>query len=107
MNERRHIERFTLEIPARVVISTNDNKKEIMELRTVNISSGGAFFHTDQNVPEGTTVQADLILDTDRLKELLGSMSYIRVSGQVVRVEDEGIAVSFDNRYEIMPFKKD
>lgn len=106
MEERRQIERFSLVIPARLAVSKTGKKKEIMEMRTDNISSGGAFFHTRQTVPEGTQVELDLILDTDRLKEILGAQSYIKVSGKVIRVEPQGMAVSFDDRYEIMPFKK-
>ena len=42
----------------------------------------------------------------EKLKELLDSHCRIKVEGEVIRSEDLGIAIKFDDNYEIMPVKR-
>jgi len=104
---KRRLERFDLEIPAKVKVTVSAEVEEVCDLLTNDISSGGAFFHTDEPLPEGTTVEIDLILPLSKLiKTLEGSSQYtrIKVNGQVLRSESKGMAVSFHEDYQISPW---
>ncbi len=105
MNERRQLERFELKIPARIMASYSGRKKEMVEVCTNNISAGGAYCRTDHAIPEGTRVHLDFILPAKELVKLIGVSSFIKIAGTVVRSEDFGVAICFDNHYEMMPFK--
>ena len=105
--EKRKLERFDLGIPAKIEVLPWDQKREedVLDLMTSDISSGGAFFHTSQPLPEGTEVKIDLVLPLDRLKELKEDCDqvYIRITGTVLRSESEGMAVYFNEDYLILP----
>ncbi len=107
--ERRNLGRFRLEIPAKIEVINSDLKRETHDLQTSNISSGGAFFHTTQPLPEGTPVKIDIILPLDKLKQLKDDQkqAYIKVTGRVLRTESMGMAIGFDKNYTIRPWKED
>ncbi len=96
--------RFDLEIPATIELLTPDQEREILNLLTSNMCSGGAYFHTTKPLPEGTQVKIDLVLQLDRLKRLKEAyrQAYIKVTGEVLRSESEGMAICFDADYQIM-----
>ena len=104
MNDNRRLERFDLEIPAAVEFLALDHEQKILNLLTTNISSGGAYFHTTQPLPKGTQVKIDLALPLDRLRKLKDEckQAYIKVTGTVLRSESEGMAICFDEDYQIM-----
>ena len=105
--ERRRLGRFRLEIPAKIDVLDSGLEREGHDLKTSNISSGGAFFHTKEPLPEGTEVKIDLILPLEKLKQLKNDhkQAYIKVSGKVLRSESKGMAISFDQNYVIRPLK--
>ena len=105
--ERRKLGRFRLEIPAKIEMIGSEWGKTRRDLRTSNISSGGAFFHTEQPLPEGTPVKLDLILPLEKLKRLKNDdkQAYIKVTGKVLRSETKGMAISFDQNYVIRPLR--
>ena len=105
MEEKRALQRFDLEIPAKVKSTTSDQEKTLLNLLTSNICSGGAFFHTTQPLLEGTQVKIDLVLPLDKLKQLKDDckQAYIKVTGRVLRSESEGMAILFDKDYLIRP----
>ena len=105
MKEKRTLQRFDLEIPAKIESTTSDQEKRLLNLLTSNICSGGAFFHTTQPLPEGTQVKIDLVLPLDKLKQLKDDckQAYIKVTGRVLRSESEGMAILFDKDYLIRP----
>ena len=105
--ERRRLGRFRLEIPATIEVVNSDWERVKRGLKTSNISSGGAFFHTKEPLPEGTPVKIDLILPLDKLKHLKKDhkQAYIKVSGKVLRSESKGMAISFDQDYVIRPLR--
>ncbi len=105
--ERRKLGRFRLEIPANIEMIGSEWGKARRHLRTSNISSGGAFFHTEQPLPEGTPVKIDLILPLEKLKQLKNDhkQAYIKVTGKVLRAELKGMAISFDPSYVIRPLR--
>ena len=104
MSDRRHLERFRLIVPARLIVCGSSRKKEVFETNTCNISSKGAFFKTMHRLPEGTSVQLDFVLPVNKIKEITGVSSYIKIAGKVVRSDSNGIAVCFNKNYELMPF---
>ena len=105
MVDKRVFERFELEVPARVEIEEEGRQQTEIALKTSNICAGGAFFLTDQRIPYGTRLKMDLILSIEKLKKLLGSECRIEVQGEVIRLEERGIAVRFDSDYRIVSKK--
>lgn len=104
--DKRAYERFDLEIPVRIGIVGSDQAGAAeLDLTTRNICAGGAFFHTEEPLPEGTRLKIDFVLSIEKLKEMLDSYCRIKVEGEVVRNEKGGIAVRFDEDYEIIPVK--
>ena len=106
MDERRRLERFGLRIPASLEVVHSPEEREMLNLLTTNICSGGAFFATSLALPEGTDVKIDLILPLDKLRSL--AMEYhrarIELTGKVLRSGSTGMAVTFDPEYVIRPW---
>ena len=103
MEERRKLERFCFEVPAKIKVVGSVETKHMLDLATSNISSGGAFFSTMQTLAEGTKVTVDLILDLDRVRELTGhNYAIVRVNGTIVRSGSSGMAINFDKDYRIV-----
>ena len=105
MAERRKLERYNLIIPTRIVVSNNNKDAEVFEINTCDICAGGAYFKTKHKIDEGSKVTLNFVLPIHKLARLLGVNSYLKVKGEVVRVDLEGIAVSFNGEYEIMPYR--
>jgi hypothetical protein len=76
MDERRGLERFDIGLHSRIIIQDDSGNREkaSMELTTINISSGGAFFHMDRPISEGTKVLVEIVLPLERLKRQRESM---------------------------------
>ncbi len=104
--ERRKLGRFRLEIPARIETIHPEVRKETHDLLTANISSGGAFFHAKEPLPEGTSVKMEIILPFEKLKEVKNQhkKARIEVTGRVLRSEPKGMAIEFDKNYIIRPW---
>ncbi len=105
MPDQRKFERFDLEIPARVAAETSSQNSEIFSLKTANISSGGAFFPTPKPLPIGKQVRLNLDLGVEKLQKFIGSQCRINVKGTVVRSEETGMAIRFQQNYKIRPIK--
>jgi hypothetical protein len=105
MTERRKLERYNLIIPTRIVISNNSKEGEVFEINTCDISAKGAYFKTKQKIKKGSKVALNFVLPVNKLAEVMGVNSYVKVKGEVVRVDMEGIAVSFSGNYKIMPYR--
>ncbi|MBW2623862.1 MAG: PilZ domain-containing protein [Deltaproteobacteria bacterium] len=103
MVNNRRLERFNLRLPVTIeVVSDNeDHDRKVLNLLTQNACSGGAYFHTDQPLPEGTQVKIDLVLSIDTLKKIEGKQAFIKVNGSVIRTESNGMAICFDENYSI------
>ena len=108
--DRRKVERFALEIPAK--IRTSGSEKMELDIMTSNISSEGAFFQTSSTLEEGTSVNIELTLPLERLAKYLenrledSGSTLIKLSGKVLRTESEGMAISFNSDYIMSPFSK-
>ncbi|MDY6850631.1 MAG: PilZ domain-containing protein [Thermodesulfobacteriota bacterium] len=98
---KRKMERFDLELPARVIKAEENQDSESIDLLTSDICAGGAFFQTDQPMPVGTEVKIDLVLPLDELKKIEGKKALIKVNGAVIRVTKDGMAICFEEGFEI------
>jgi len=106
--ERRGLERFDLKLPARVRAMAPEEELEPRQLLTSNVCSGGAFFETTRPLPEGTEVRVDLTISLSKLKALRDEYRQvdIKINGKVVRSESQGMSISFDDDFQIVPLKK-
>jgi hypothetical protein len=107
MEDRRKLERFDLHIPATIELLITKRDKELIRLLTKNVCSGGAYFHTTKPLPKNTQIKIDLVLPLDKLKALKDEWKHalIKVTGKVLRSEPEGMAICFDEDYQIHPWK--
>ena len=104
MKERRSYERFQLNLPVRVEMISSD-KKHIFDVQTRDISAAGTFLHCREKFPQGTQCRLELTVPSERIKELTGAQSLIKVEGKVVRSTPEGVAISFDGDCQILSLK--
>ncbi|QTA78790.1 PilZ domain-containing protein [Desulfonema limicola] len=101
-NQKRTLERYNLELLSLVSIPKENGEQNFYNFQTGNISSGGAFFYTKHALPLGTEVNVEVIIPLNEIKKMDADKTLIRVSGKVVRNENEGMAVSFNKNYEIV-----
>ena len=94
-SDRRDKGRVPLELRAEVSMVSEEKEPSFLSGLTRNVSSGGAFFLTDQPLPPGTELDMDLILPIDELKRLEGEKATIKVSGVVIRRDKKGMAIHF------------
>lgn len=99
---RRKFERYDLQFPATIQIPGEDRP---LKLYTRDISASGAFFCTAYPLEQGIKVSVEIIVENETLKKLTGYESCIKISGIVLRYDQEGMAVSFDGHEKIMPLR--
>ncbi len=107
---KRQMERFDLSIPAVITLENHDSpddRKAQRELKTKNVCGGGAFFVTDDPLAIDTQVDVDLHLAFYAGNVTRERHSNIHVSGSVVRIEPGGMAIQFDDKYQIFPLHRD
>ena len=106
MKDRRKYERFQLELPARLEVNSSQ-RTEIFELRTRDISAAGALLlGTSAQFLAGTHCHLELIVASERIKELTGLNGLIKVDGTIVRSTPEGVAICFDGECQILCLKE-
>jgi hypothetical protein len=103
MEERRKLERFELNAPARVLLESGRCKKDEYNLTTRDVSSDGAFLYSTQPLPKGARVKMELLISLDALQKLEREKgrAKVRVKGKVVRSDWDGIAIRFESGYKI------
>jgi hypothetical protein len=101
--DHRKTERFRLQVPAKVHKVPPCEGEDCLELTTKDVCSGGAYFQTDKPLPLGTGVKVELILPLAKIKKVKGKRVHVRVSGAVIRISEAGMAVCFEDDYEITP----
>ena len=102
--KKRKMERFFLELPICLTVNNSNRKQETLELQTSNVCADGAFVKTDEPLSIGTKVDISMTLSLERLKKFRGKKSLINVSGFVIRTDQQGMAIRFDNKYKISPY---
>ena len=104
MVERRKFERYDLAVPVKIETLARTAKKKKISLKTANVCAGGAYFHTDLALTEGTKVQLDLLLSYDSLRTFQSPRNArIRILGTVTRSRQDGMAIRFSDEYVIAP----
>ena len=105
MEERRTYERFQLSLPARLEMNSVE-RTEIFELQTQDISAAGALLvGIKEQFPTGTRCQLELIVTSERIKELTGVQGLIKIEGTIVRSTPDGLAICFDGDCQILGLK--
>jgi hypothetical protein len=95
MKEKRQYERFN--IPLHVRLETmGSGSKEVLEYKTGDISTSGAFIPSLKSLPEGTRFILDFTIPSDGIKEFKYVKSLKGSKGTLVRSNSKGIAVHFD-----------
>lgn len=99
----RDFKRFDLMAPATIKQSANENGEHHHLLLTRDISSKGAYFRTmDPTAYEGR-VQVELLLQiTDSDKHV--NYVYMTTTGEIVRRDERGLAILFDEDAMLKPF---
>lgn len=103
MNKRKY-ERYEIGLPARIK-TISDNKKQVFDLVTKNISASGAFLDTTSPFSEGLRIKMSLTTNSERIVELTGSQCLIECEGSVVRITPTGIGICFNKECQIMSLK--
>ena len=77
---------------------------EILEYTIRDISAGGTYLQYRKPLAVSTPLLEWFFLPVERQEELNNVKTQIRVSGLVVRIDQGGMGVSFDEEYEIELF---
>ena len=99
--ERRKMERFSLELPALLSIVDESGNPKTFEAVTNNICAGGVYFVIDKPLSVGTDVKTDLMISLKKVNK----KTRINVSGAVIRKDENGMAICFDEKYIISPYE--
>lgn len=101
--ERRKLERFQLHVLTNIELVDASGHPETLQLQTKDISADGAFFVSPTPISEGAHLKLEMILSVEKLKELIGVHKQVelKLQGQVVRSDSNGIAVVFSRKYQI------
>ena len=104
--EKRKVERFDLQLEAYVSLPGETSHADMGNLVTRDISMSGVFLVTDRPLPVGAKVNVDMILTLGGKKAQNSQQAWIKASGKVLRTDNQGMAVSFDDKSRIMPLSK-
>ena len=113
--DRRDQERFSLRLPTRIIAASRTGATPLLEFVTADISASGAFIATSRPLPIASKVRMEVFLSLEELARLRfilareslkawqGERAWVTVTGVVIRVEDNGVAVIFDQNYQLSP----
>lgn len=106
MIEKRKVERFDLELEAFVSIPGEADRADKGNLMTRDVSMSGVYLVTDAPLPVGSKVNVDMVLTLGGRKNQNSQQAWIKASGKVLRTDNQGMAVSFDDQSRILPLPK-
>ncbi len=105
--ERRRLERFDLQVPAKIEVLSSADMAPVIELLTKDICAGGAYYPTKAAFPAGTKVKLDILLPLRSVSTVTdNTRGLIKVNGTVIRSGPAGMAIGFDGGYLITPFRE-
>ena len=81
--ERRHAERYNVELPL-IVRWTEGSKQREAHTVTQDISSGGVYFFLPDGIPEGTAVEVEMTVPTQITR---GAPKRVLCQGRIRRCE--------------------
>jgi len=114
-NDRRDQERFSLCLQTKVTVESRSGSTPVFEFVTADISAGGAFIATNRPLPIASRVRLEFFLSLEELARLRfilareslklweGERAWVTATGVVIRAEKEGVAIIFDQNYQISP----
>jgi len=85
------------------MVADQDTNDDIVELEASNVSGRGVFCKTDRPLPVDTPVVINMVLPLDALENMEGKSAEFNVSGRVLRVSEQGMAIAFDDEFEFFP----
>lgn len=100
MTDRRSMRRFDLKLPC-FICPLGQQGQERTTWLTRNISAGGAYINATLTVPLGTRVSIQIIVMRSSQTATNGNGACVTLCGEIVRKDDLGIAVEFDDQYSI------
>lgn len=101
MHERRCSRRFDLKLPCLICVAEDDHPEEILRTETLNISTDGAYFATGTPLPPDTPMSIEVMVQRSAEGQECQDGSCISLNGRVVRSNAAGMAVRFDQQYQI------
>jgi hypothetical protein len=106
VKEKRKVERFDLQLEAFISLPGETAHADLGDLVTRDISMNGVFLITDTPLPVGVKVNVDMILTLGGRKKQDSQQAWIKASGKVLRTDNLGMAVGFDDKSRILPLAK-
>ena len=106
MIEKRKVERFDLELEAFVSLPGETDPSDMGKLVTRDVSMNGVYLVTDAPLPVGSKVNVDMVLTLGGRKKQKTQQAWIKASGKVLRTDNQGMAVSFNDQSRILPLPK-
>ena len=105
--ERREMERFDLGLFSRIQVQSGRRTPGIMELVTQNVCAGGAYFNTSDPLASKIRVSLYMTLEVPvQQNRSSNHLARIEISGKVIRSEERGMAIQFNNGYKVVPLGK-
>jgi hypothetical protein len=115
--EKRLQERFSMHLPVKVSTNSGSGPELQYETITANISSGGAFIRTPNPLPIACKVHLEFlvsfvdlkklrfVLSLELLRRFEGKPVWVHATGVVIRHENDGMAIIFDDDYQLSPLR--
>ncbi len=117
-NDRRIHERFSLQLQAKFSTESGfEGNKVKEETIAANISSSGALLSTTRQLPLASKVYLEFqlnvedlkklrfILSLDTLKSFAEKQVWVKATGIVIRCDENGIGIIFDQDYQLSPME--
>jgi hypothetical protein len=104
--EKRKVERFDLQLEALISLPGEAPHADTGSLFTRDISMNGVFLITETPLPVGAKINVDMILTLGGGKKQDSQQAWIKASGKVLRTDNQGMAVGFDDKSRILPLSK-
>ncbi len=115
-NSRKH-KRFSLDLQVKIMAESRTGVTPLLEFVTANISTGGAYLKTETPLPIASKVHLEFLLSLEDVQKLHFVLSldslraykdkrvWVKASGIVIRVDKKGMAIIFDENYQILPME--
>ena len=94
-SDNRKIKRVELKLPLSLTVKDSDGENDIHNLKTKNISLNGVYFESEKILAVGTEVHLSIFLPIGDTITIMDDRIAVNVSGNVVRKDKKGMAISF------------